>query len=224
MTKTEIMQLVQNEIDRGGYPFPLSLIDAIIYVESRYDVGAKNTESGASGLMQVMASVVADYNKAHKTRVSMLDLRGKSPESAALQIRLGLWALAVFWRGAYSYLLKRLGVVSVEELVKIADMFYAAGPGATKKKLDQLEKPTSAAVAARWPEWAGLPHVANVWGLVDSDAKTWDLEKIEAWLSKGGKNAPAIPGFSEPLGGFVLGAIALLVGWYFLKTRDQSKG
>lgn len=224
MDKERIQQIIQNELRSGGYPFPPELIHAIVKVESNWTPGATNPKSGASGLMQVMEIVVTDYNKSNKTKLLISDLRHKDETSVVNQIKVGLWVLGVFWRGAYKYLQPKTGTVPVDELVKIADMFYVAGPGATKKKLNQLPTPTSAAVAERWPEWVALNHVKKVWSLVDAGAPSWDLAEIDRWLgaTPANSNLPTIAGFSDGIGGFVLAAILLLVAWNWFSTERKE--
>ena len=220
MDKERIKQIVAEEISNGGYPFPAELIHAIIKVESNWTPGIVNPKSGATGLMQVMISVVSDYNKRHKTTLSMVDLQRSDEVSVRNQIKVGLWVLGVFWHGAYNYLQPRTNTVPVDELVKIGDMFYVAGPGAAKSKLNQLATPTSAAVAARWPDWVALNHVNKVWSLVDSQVPPWNLAAIDKWLGK--QTAPTIAGFSGNLGSFMIAAILLLVGWHFLSERKAT--
>jgi len=219
MDKERIKELVGAELSLGAYPFPPELIYAIIKVESNWVPGIVNHKSGATGLMQVMPAVVSDYNKRNKTNLTMSDLQRSDELSVKNQLRVGLWVLGVFWRGAYKYLQPRTKTVPVDELVKIADMYYVAGPGAARAKLDQLPTPTSAAVAERWPEWVALKHVNAVWSLTDSASPSWDLAAIDGWLGKAPSQAPTIAGFGSGLGGFVLAAILLLVGWHFFNER-----
>lgn len=220
MDKSQIKKIVDAELTRGKYPFPPELIHAIIKVESNWKPGVVNPKSGATGLMQVMPVVVSDYNKTHKTSINMSDISKSTDYSARLQVRIGLWVLGVFWRGAFRYLQPRTTTVPIDELVKIADMYYVAGPGATRKKLDQLAVPTSAAVAQRWPEWVALNHVKAVWNLTDSKHPTWNLAAIDNWVGKGTK--PTIAGFDDHLGGFVLGAIILILGWQLLAKKGKE--
>lgn len=223
MEKSRIKELVLDEIAQGGYPFPPSLIHAIIKVESNWTPGIVNASSGATGLMQVMPIVVSDFNKANGTSIAMTDLQTSSDYSTRLQIRVGLWVLGIFWRSAYKYLSPKIGNVPIDELVKIADMFYVAGPGAARKKLDQLATPTSAGVMERWPEWSALNHVKKIWGLVDTDIANWDLEKIDEWLDKSSQHKPSIAGIEGNLGGFLVGAIILLIGWNMLADKKGKK-
>ena len=133
--------LINSELGRAGYPLPPELVKAVMYRESRGNVGAINPSSGASGLMQVMPIALKDYNQNHQRKYTMADLRGKTQTAAKTQIRIGLWILARFWKGAFNYLRKRLGEVALDDLARIADMFYAAGPGNSKKKIAKVHQP-----------------------------------------------------------------------------------
>lgn len=221
MDRAAIKATIADEIRRGGYPFPESLIHAVVTVESDWDPSSVNKSSGASGLMQVMQVVIDDFNKAHKTRLKMADVRSTSAESIRTQIRVGLWALGVFWRGAYKYLKPRIGTVPVDELVKIADLFYVAGPGAARSKLNKIDPPTSAEVEKRYPAWTALNHVRKVWGLTDKESPTWDLDAIDRWVTKG--KVPTIAGFGSGLGGFVLAAIVVMLGTHFFNRQMGLK-
>lgn len=177
--------LIASELDRSGYPLPPQLVEAVMYRESRGRVGAVNPSSGASGLMQVMPIALKDYNQNHSRKYTMAQLRAKTHSAAQIQIRVGLWILARFWRGAYKYLKKRLGEVPLDDLARIADFFYAAGPGNSRKKLDKINRPTYDAVKARYPNWDRIVPAQNVWDYVGAHGGTWDLTALDKWL-KGG--------------------------------------
>lgn len=173
-------ELVEKELARAGTPLPVELVLAIIRIESNGEPGVMNPKSGASGLMQVMPIVVKDYNKQHAVKYSIEDMRNTANPTA--QIRVGIWCLGQFWRSAYRYLLKRAGTVDTAELMKVADLFYAAGPGATKKKFRGVSPPTFAALAAAHPTWNALPHTRKLTDLVSGSKAPFNLDAISDWL------------------------------------------
>jgi soluble lytic murein transglycosylase-like protein len=177
--------MIASELNRSGYPLPPQLVEAVMYRESRGNVGAVNPSSGASGLMQVMPIALKDYNQNHQHKYTMAQLRGKTQSAARIQIRVGLWILARFWRGAFRYLKKRLGEVALDDLARIADFFYAAGPGNSRKKLDKINRPTYDAVKARYPNWDRIIPAQKVWDYVAAHGGTWNLQAVDNWL-KGG--------------------------------------
>ena len=195
-------------------PLPVDLVLSIIRVESNGKPGIVNPNSGASGLMQVMPVVVSDYNKAHGTNHTMSDVRSK--HSSDLQIKIGVWVLARFYKAAYNYLLKRLGEVPLDQLVPIADLFYAAGPGATRKRLEKLPKPTYEALKAKFPNWQPYVHQDRLFQTLPPWSQ-WDMQTLSEWLHGGVidviKRNPRISG-----------AVALLMvaaAMLFLRRKDQ---
>jgi hypothetical protein len=174
--------IVSSELARAGIPLPIGLVLSIIHIESSGKPGIKNPKSGASGLMQVMPVVVEDYNKVHSEKYTMADMR--NPGNPTAQIRVGVWILGQFWKGAYRYLVGRLGSVDTAELMKIADLFYVAGPGATKRKLDKLPAPSYEAARAKFPNWNALPHPDKLTQLVSAEGVQFNLDSISDWLQK----------------------------------------
>lgn len=170
--------IVEEELSRSKVPLPSDLILAVIHVESRGYPGSTNEKSGASGLMQVMPKTLEWYNRQTGDNISLSKLRGDYPRE---QIRVGIWVLAQFWRGAYRYLSSRLTDVPTDELAKIADLFYVAGPGAVKRRLDKLDIPFFRYVESRFPKWNALPHPRNVWKALPS-AVPWRVDEIARWL------------------------------------------
>lgn len=222
MGQAEIAQVVRQEIETGNYPFPQPLIEALIRVESNWKPGIVNPNSGASGLMQLMPITLRDYNLHNWPKLTMDDLQGVSLASIRSQVKTGLWALGTFWRGAYAYLQPKLGTVPLDELVKIADLFYVAGPSATKKKLATLDTPTFEKVSTTYPDWNALPHPNKVWTYTIAEDPVWDLEAIDSWVRKGSQ--PIVAGFDGHLGGYILGALALIFVWYFFgKKKAKSE-
>lgn len=177
--------LIAAELERAGYPLPGELVEAVMHRESRGRVGAINPSSGASGLMQVMPVALRDYNNNHKHKYTMADLRGKTQSAARVQVRVGLWVLARFWRGAFNYLKKRLGNVALDDLARVADMFYAAGPGNSKKKLDKVPRPTFDNIARRYPKWDRIVPAQRVWDYVSTAGGNWNITAIDDWLESG---------------------------------------
>jgi len=207
------------ELSRAQVPLPRDLILSVIDVESRGKAGQVNPKSGASGLMQVMPGTLASYNESNPT-VSLSELRSSSPVAGVKQIRVGLWVLATYWRGAHNYLSERLAQVPIDELAHIADLYYVAGPGATRKRLDKLGSPTWAGVQARFPNWNALPHPRNVFKRLDG--LQWPVEAISSWLETKSIMKPG------PREGFALAVLGILVAWYFLRKKgkdsDKEKG
>jgi len=204
--------IVQAEISRIGVPLPADLPLAVMKRESGGVAGAVNPSSGASGLMQVMPIALQDYNQNHSQQYTMSQLRGKDSLSAKIQIRVGLWILQRFIRGAYNYLKKRLGEVALDDLIRIADTFYAAGPGTAKKRLNKLPNPTWTSVKSTYPKWDRVGPAELVWESAKS--APWDLQSIDQWLEsniqKHKKTAAA---------GAIAGLLIILVMWYYLKRK-----
>lgn len=208
-------QMVRGELAAAKIPLPDDLILALIWTESRGHPGTTNEKSGASGLTQVMPATLEWYNRQTGSRALLSALR--SPDNPREQIRVGIWVLGQFWRSAYRYLRSRLQETPVDEIGRIADLFYVAGPGATRRKLDKLEIPFWDRVAARWPEWNALPHTTNVWSRMPADI-TWDIDAISSWL----KSGDAIVRRARQ--GAIVAIAAVVVGyWYFFKRQQKGK-
>lgn len=171
--------VVKSELDRQKIPLPVDLILAVIDIESGGKPGIVNKKSGASGLMQVMPVVVEDYNKAHPKNTTSLS-KMRDHNFGVEQIRVGIWILGKFWRSAYKYLTGRLKNVPIDELMKIADLFYVAGPGATKKRLNKLEIPIWTNVLSRFPKWNALPHTQKA--INKTEGVSYKLDEISDWL------------------------------------------
>ena len=174
--------VVNSELKRSGYPLPPEHVLAVMDRESRGKTGEVNTTSGASGLMQVMPIALKDYNNNNSPKYTMATLRAKSETAARIQIRVGLWILARFVRGAYNYLKKRLKNVQLDDLIRTADFYYAAGPGNARKKLNQIARPTYDAVKAKFPNWSRIVPAQRVWNFVEKNGGTWNLPAIDSWL------------------------------------------
>lgn len=198
------------ELNTQGVPLPSSLILSVIKVESNGYPGLINPKSGASGLMQVMPTTLQDFNARHGKQYSMADMQSESDSSARKQIEVGIAVLAHYWKRAYKYLKSRLPNVPVDELAHIADLFYAAGPGATMKRLDQLATPTWEAVKAAFPNWNAIPHPTKIF----STEHPWDISSIGTWLE-----GPLKKIIKNPKTGFALGILILMLAYWLMKGR-----
>ena len=202
--------VVKEELARSGYPLPPEHVLAVMDRESRGYVGAVNPSSGASGLMQVMPIALKDYNQNNKQKYSMDNLRAKTFQAGRIQIRVGLWILARFVKGAYNYLKKKLGNVHLDDLIKTADFFYAAGPGNAKKKLNTISRPTYDSVKNKFPKWDRVIPAQRVWDWVKTNGGKWDTAAIDRWLEGGiliEKKKTAM--------GAIVGILAIVLAWEY---------
>lgn len=205
--------IAQSELARSGSPLPVNLILSVIHVESRGFPGHTNPKSGASGLMQVMPGTLKGYNKATGDNITLDQLR--SPDYPTEQIRAGTWVVNTYWRSAFKYLNSRLTDVPVQELGKVADLFYVAGPGAAKKRLDKVPIPFYHQVAQRFPTWNALPHPKNVWKVLPADTK-WDTAAIGNWLHGSVRKIAKVQNTS------ILLLASLIIGyWWFMKRGGK---
>ena len=208
-------EIASQELSRQGVPLPVNLVLGVIWTESRGKPGITHPKSKASGIMQVMPNTLKWYNEQNPSSTVSLDTL-RSKDHGREQIRVGIWVMAQFWKGAYRYLKNRLDEIPTEQLARIADLFYVAGPGATKKKLDQVEPPFLEAVEARFPKWNALPHPRNVFNHVPSDT-VWNLDAISQWLHGSVKKEKMTKGVSI----LALGVI-LIIYWYFLREKKND--
>lgn len=197
---------ISAELHAQQVPLPPELIAALVHVESRGVAGATNESSGASGLLQVMPETLGWYNKSHASTVPLEHLR--SSQHGREQLRVGIWVLSQFWKSAYRYLRKRQKTIPVEQLAEIADLYYVAGPGATNKRLDQVEPATLAAIRERFRSWNALPHPKNVFG---HGPFPFDLGAISKWLESGYLSRRK----AEQIGALAALLLFWLVGRYF---------
>lgn len=202
------------ELHAQQVPLPPELIAALVHVESRGVAGATNQSSGASGLLQVMPGTLKWYNESHAS-VPLEYLR--SSQHGREQLRVGIWVLSQFWKSAYRYLRKRQKTIPVEQLAEIADLFYVAGPGATTKRLDQVEPATLAAIRERFPGWNALPHPKNVFEL---GPFSFELDAISKWLESGYQSRRT----SEQIGALAALLLFWLVSKYFGGAGVKSTG
>lgn len=171
--------VIIKEIATMGLPFPPALVLAVIDVESQGVPGLVNAHSGASGLMQVMPSALDWYNRSHSLKFNMADMRSKSGGPA--QIRVGTWLIGQFWRIAYAYLSKRMGSVPIDQLARIADLMYAAGPGCIRRMMDKIPTATFEAFEERYPKSDALPHPRRVYDRCDISLISPDA--VMGWIT-----------------------------------------
>jgi soluble lytic murein transglycosylase-like protein len=208
---------VQRELDRLGAPLPSSQVLAIIWRESNGRVGVKNPKSDASGLMQVMPIALKDYNQNHAQKYTMDQLRATDPASAAIQIRIGTWILNRFMKAAYKYLKSKIGVVPLDELVKVTDTFYAAGPGASRRRLDKIQKPTWSNIKARFPDWDRIGPAELIWTRANADGANWAISDIDGWLE-----GLVIDDKQKNISGALIGVLLIVVAWFYLKKGGKK--
>lgn len=181
-----LRDIVLTEIKRGGYPLPPELVLSVIKAESGGTVGQINTKSGASGLMQVMPIALKEYNRNNKTSIPMSAMQRSDKAAAILQVRVGLWILAQYWISAYNYLSKRLPEpLNLENLAKIAQLFYVYGPGNAKPKLNKLPQPTFEAFARAYPTFPKktIRYVNKIWRLTEEAGAIWNDSALNQWLT-----------------------------------------
>jgi hypothetical protein len=209
---------VRAELAARGIPLPVELILAVIRVESGGKAGTVNPHGHASGLMQILPITLKDFNQRHGTAYPLEDLQGQSDDSIRKQIQVGVDVLARYWKKAYKYLSNRAGGgnVPIDDLARIADLFYRAGPGATRKKLDKLSNPTWIDIQAAFPDWAPLKHPKRVF----KDAIPWNLDKIGVWLE--GQLGEVKKIAKDPKTGFAAGILLLMVA-YWLMSKDKKR-
>lgn len=204
--------VVDSELKRQKIPLPIELILAVIDIESSGVPGLENKKSGASGLMQVMPVVVQDYNKIHKSKTSIERMR--DPNLGEEQIKVGIWILGQFWKGAYNYLKNRMSNVPIDELMKIADLFYVAGPGATKKRLDKLSNPIWSSVLASYPKWNALPHTKKA--IKKTEGVLFDIDAIGDWLD-------GVVGKIDQRKGVGIAIVVIAAGMLMMRYFDGQK-
>lgn len=208
--------IASREISQLGVPLPVEHILAIIQRESGGTAGAVNASSGASGLMQVMAIALKDYNQNHERKFTMDQLRGHDTGSAAIQIRVGTWILSRFLKGAYRYLKPRLGTVPLDDLIKVTDTFYAAGPGNAKSRLNQINRPNWIAIKSRFPNWDRIRPAELVWERANDGGAQWNLPAIDSWLE-----GEAINDHQIASNGAIIGLLIIAAAWAWLQRSEK---
>lgn len=205
---------VHAELARSKYPLPPELVLAIMKRESNGRVGVKNPRSGASGLMQVMPIALRHYNQNHRVKYTMADLRAKTIGDGTIQIRVGLWILGFFVKSAYRYLNRRLGEVPIDDLIRTADFFYAAGPGNARRKLDLVSRPTFDNVKARWPHWDRIAPAQLVWSR--SQDAAWDMDGIDRWLQGNVDDED-----EQTQKGAAIGIVIIAIAWWYFEKGKK---
>jgi hypothetical protein len=203
--------LVESELARGGYPFPPEHILSIMFRESRGNPRAISNK-GAVGLMQVMPIALKDYNRNHKHSYTMTQLKA-SPQ---IQVRVGTWILGSFVKSAYRYLKKRVGRVALDDLIRIADTFYATGPKWARARLDKLDIPTWDNVRARFPNWDRVRPAELVWERANEGGAVWSFQSIDRWLV-GHLSIDQ----QKTAGGAILGLLVVVAAWFWFKKRKK---
>lgn len=209
--------VVAAEIDRLKVPLPAELVLAIMQRESNGRVGIKNPKSGASGLMQVMPIALKDYNQNNRVQYTMGHLRQTTQSAAQIQIRVGLWILARFIKGAYRYLKKRLGTVPLDDLIKVADTFYAAGPAASKRRLDKLNRPNWINIRRRFPTWDRILPAELVWRRTTDWDANWQLNELDRWLE-----GQLVIDDNKKINGALIGILIILAAWMFMSKKGKK--
>jgi len=207
---------VNEELSKAGYPLPAELILALIHRESRGAVGSVNPKSGASGLMQVMPIALKDYNQNNTPKYTMDDLRAKTDSAARIQIRIGLWIMARFVKGAFKYLKGKLGDVALDDLIKTAHFFYTSGPRRAREKLDLVMRPTFEEVKKRFPKWDRIAPAQGLWDFVGDEGGQWDIPAVDRWLESN-----ILIEHKKTVSGAVIGLIALALFWQYFGGKDQ---
>lgn len=182
---TRFRPIIEEEIARHKYPFPPELIMALISVESGGKIGEINTSSGASGLMQIMPIALKDFNlRSGQTPLTMQQLQSTADTAAHDQIRIGMWLLSQFWRGAYRFLKRKMGSVQLSDLVRIADSFYAAGPHRMRQIIGNMPAPTFDNAYRAFPNSNALGHAKKVWDRALGAGVKFDEPLIWNWLKR----------------------------------------
>lgn len=231
MISMNFLPVIRAELENHKIPLPPEYIDALIGAESGGNVGQVNPSSGASGLMQIMPIALKEYNQRNKTNLKMSDMRGTDAASLKYQIRVGAYLLGMFWKGAYSYLHSRLSTVRMEDLAKIAQMFYVAGPNAAKKMLEPIEKPIYQNFLAANPDWKSRHYIDKIWKTAEKNGAAWDVPAIEAFvhgqiepagISQQPLIASVVPNTSDAKKSIALAILILAVAAYLLEQNLEG--
>lgn len=201
-------EIAQKEIDRVRNPLPVEHILVLIERESRGRAGALNPTRGDSGLMQVIPESLQTYNANHQQKYTIQQLRGTSNSDAAIQIRVGLWILSHYVKKVYKYLKSKIGSVSLDDLVKLADASYASGWGNVKPKLDRLQNPTWDALKTKFPNWGRIEPGEKIWKRANEEGATWSLPAIDRWLE-----GEIQIDDGKKMNGAIIGILIIIIAW-----------
>jgi len=199
---------------------PVDLVLAVITLESGGKPGICSSAS-ACGLMQVKPSVVTMYNAARKP-IPFSRMRGKTPDAAADQIRIGAWLLDHHLRTMHKSDPDRApypdGPVTPWQ-AQAADLRYSHGPGAFQKLRKGAREAGYPDDPAGWqeyqrkhkPKWTSenpFFHAFAAWNMAIEGGGT-----RRSMLAKWGqidKRTPAPKAASKTAGGAGVGLLALL--------------
>lgn len=165
--------------------------------------------------MQVMPVTLESFNKRAGRSYTLADMRGTTLEAARRQIEAGINVLAHYWKVAFDYLSSRLSSVPIDQIAKIADTDYTAGPGNVHPKLDKLPVPSWEAMAARWPTFNALPHQVKIFAA----PLPWDIEAIENWVGTPEKIGKIV---KSPKTGFALGVGIIILAYWLMSKKGKS--
>lgn len=216
----KLVPFVEAELNRHEYPYPTSLVLAVIQVESAGNPGAVNPSSGASGLMQVMPGTLVEYNKHHERKISLESLRSSTKQGIMDQISVGLWVMGTYLRSAHNWLSQKMPKVGLEDLIKISDHFYAAGPAGTKRKIGDIV-PTAKNISEKYPDWSPVRHAKKVWDFTIAENPIWDLNAINRWVT--GQIIPKPD--DKPIDpeknkhGFLIAMMIIAIAAYFMERK-----
>jgi hypothetical protein len=164
------------------------------------------------------------YNEKTGDNISLTVMREKTTLAGAKQIKVGLWVLATFWRSAYRWMTKKNQTTDIplDDMVRFADAFYAAGPGTVQDMGKRISKATWALWKQRYPNSDINPHAEGVWKGTQEQNPQWNLPRLSAWLSgsidkpDNGDGGDTIDDM-DPSMGLVLGLLVILGAWWFMK-------
>ena len=196
-----------------------------MYRESRGEADAVNRTTGASGLLQVMPGTLDWYNQKTGNNISLATMRTPTMSAGAKQIQVGLWVLATFWRSAYRWMTRKneTSDIPLDDMVRFADAFYAAGPGRVQEMGQRIDRATWELWKQRYPTSNINPHAEGVWQGTQEQNPQWDLPGLSAWLA-GSIDIPDNGNDNGVIGedpgiGLILGLLVILGAWYFMKGK-----
>ena len=196
------MSLIQNE--SGGVP------------------GAQSGK-GDFGLMQVREITLRDYNQRMGGNYTLSQLTGKTAQDIQVQIRVGTNTLGYFWRVAYKDLTPKLGNLSLEQIVKLSDLYYATGGPGARKLIRRVNPPTFENLATAYPKWTAIKHARKIWNWTEEQQPTWNMDAINEWMNGGNEEveveAPLIAKTGK--NGFLLALCGLALASYSMKGKKK---
>jgi len=178
--------------------------------ESRGRPAAKSNV-GALGLMQVMPISLREYNRHHAQKYS-LDQLSSSPQ---VQVRVGIWILGKYVRDVAAYLRRRLGNVALDDLIRIADLWYATGPGNARPRLDRI-KPVWDVIASTYPNWDRVGPAQLVWSRANEEGASWDLPAINGWLE-----TAITENKQKTIGGAAIALVVVAIAWLYFSRKGK---